>query len=109
MSKSNDNISKFFLKLLLIIASFVMLYVFVLTENKQLNKMIINEMDNIAQNQNIINNLMVEYQNYSSEERIVDYARTNLGMVRNNEYIFNVKINKEQLIELNKLIDKRYE
>ena len=54
-------------------------------------------------------NLQVQDQALSSEERIVNIAQDELGMVRDSEQTIILNVSKEKIEKISKAIDKKYE
>ena len=53
--------------------------------------------------------LVANEQNLASEERIVKIAQDELGMVRKNGPLMQVKVSKEKIDEINKALQAKYE
>jgi cell division protein FtsL len=88
---------------------FVFLSLFLKTEIKFLYK-------EIDKKENIINNSlqqletkMVEVQKLSSEERIVNYAKNVLDMVRIKSKTEHISISKLKVKQIEKIVDSKYE
>lgn len=109
MSSNTKTFTKYYLRMAATAAIFVFAYVILIAENKEYSRKIIECQEILDQKKNIIDELQVEYQKYSSEEWIVKYAKENLNMVRNSENIFQIQVNQDQLSKLNNLINKKYE
>ncbi len=54
-------------------------------------------------------NLIAQDQALSSEERIVNIAETELGMIRRTEPVIVFRVDKDKIEEISKLINKKYE
>ncbi|MCL5027616.1 MAG: hypothetical protein M1480_01210 [Bacteroidetes bacterium] len=54
-------------------------------------------------------NLVAQDQALSSEERIVDIAVNDLGMIKRTEPPIILKVNKDKIESISKIIDKKYE
>ena len=54
-------------------------------------------------------NLIAQDQALSSEERIVGIAENDLGMIKRTDPSIILKVNKDKIESISKLIDKKYE
>jgi cell division protein FtsL len=78
-------------------------------ENEVLTKQKLSteEKTNSLKNERI--NLIAEYQNYSSEERVLEIAMQKLNMIRPTEPAEIKFANKEKIEMINKIISEKYE
>jgi len=54
-------------------------------------------------------NLIAKYQAYSSEEKIVSVAESNLGMIRRTQPKTKISVNKNLIKKLNEKLNSKYE
>lgn len=88
---------------------FIFSYMMLLAENKSLSKLKIEKQNLLSQKKSDLNDVLVELQKLSSEDRIVGYASENLDLVRQIKKIDVIPINKKQVIQINKLVKRKYE
>ena len=89
--------------------AFIFSYMLLLSENKALAKLKLERQNVLSQKQSDLNQVLVELQKLSSEDRIVSYAKEELGLVRQIKKIDVIPINKKQVIQINKLVKRKYE
>ncbi len=53
--------------------------------------------------------LIAEYQYYSSEDRIVEIAKDELGMIKQNNPSIKIDVSKEKVQEISDIINGKYE
>ena len=100
---------KSFIALTVIAAILLFIYVAIVTEIKNLNRDRINKIEKVNEYQNRIEMKIVEIQKLSAEYRIVKIARDSLGLSRPKENIDTIRVSKEQIEQLEKLIDGKYD
>ena len=102
-----------FLKTLITVASITIvmlfIYVFTLEEIKSLRYQKQESQELLNQKNNRIEELRVEIQKLSSEERITKIAAEKLGLVRNSGKSETLKINKDKINRIEELVNGRYE
>ena len=88
---------------------FIFSYMLLLSENKALAKLKLEKQNLLSQKQSDLNQVLVELQKLSSEDRIVSYAADELDLVRQIKKVDVIPINKKQVIQINKLVKRKYE
>lgn len=88
---------------------FIFSYMLLLSENKALAKAKLEKQNLLSQKQSDLNDVLVEFQKLSSEDRIVRYAKENLNLERQIKKVDVIPINKKQIIQINKLVKREYE
>ncbi len=53
--------------------------------------------------------LIAEYQFYTAEDRIVEIAKNDLGMIKQNSPSIKIDVSKERIQEISENIDRKYE
>ncbi len=53
--------------------------------------------------------LIAEYQYYSSEDRIVEIAKNQLGMIKQNNSSIKIDVSKEKIDEISNILNEMYE
>lgn len=101
--------SKYFIISVVSALVFIFSYMLLLSENKGLAKLKLEKQNLLSQKQSDLNEVLVELQKLSSEDRIVNYASEELGLVRQIKKIDVIPINKKQVIQINKLVKRKYE
>ncbi len=100
---------KSFIIIVLSIASILFIYVATLTEIKNLNKERLNKIETLNERQNRIESKMIEIQTLTAEERIVRIAIDTLNMVRPKDNLETIKVNKDQIKQLEKIVNEKYD
>lgn len=100
---------KSFIIIVLSIASILFIYVATLTEIKNLNKEKLNKIETLSERQNRIESKMVEIQKLTAEERIVKIAVDTLKMVRPKDNLESIKVSKDQINQLEKIVNGKYD
>jgi cell division protein FtsL len=90
-------------------ASLLFIYVAVITEIKNMNKDKINKIEKMNEKMNQIELANVEVQRLTAEERIVKIAHDSLGLVRPNESFEVLQISKEQINQVEKFVNEKYD
>lgn len=101
--------SKYFVISVAFSLVFIFSYMFLLSENKRFAKAKLEKQNILSQKQSDLNDVLVELQKLSSEDRIVQYATEQLGLIRQIKKIDVIPINKKQIIQINKLVKRKYE
>jgi cell division protein FtsL len=100
----------FFVLFLLITYSLLVLgYVWVKLECDLLAKEKLDNQKLLDSKRNTQLNLIAEIQNLSSEERIIELAQSDLGMIKRNSPKIILKINKDKVEEINESLKEKYE
>lgn len=101
--------SKYFVMSVVAVIAFIFTYMFLLSENRNLSRVKIDKENLLSQKQSDLNDVLVELQKLSSEDRIVNYAKEKLGLVRQINKIDVIPVNKKRVIQINKLVKRKYE
>ena len=109
MSKSESSIFKKALIAVLYIAVILFIHVVVVEESKQINRELARNKEILKAKKSLFESKFVEYQKYSSEERIVKYASEKLGLVRNKKTTRRLSVDKSELKKLTKIISEKYD
>lgn len=102
-------IGKIFLFVSLILSVAAVIYVYLVAENKVLINEKVQKEEILYTKNNILAETLVEIQIYSSEERIVEYAKNNLGLVRDSEVFDKIIVDKKQVNSIVNLVNGKYE
>ncbi len=108
-SKKKNNFVRNLLVVAAIAAVMLLAYVILLQEVKEMNKEKVERQDLLHEKNNKIREKFVEIQKLSSEERIVEIAENKLKMVRaeNNNDVLHVS--ETQILQIERIIDRKYE
>lgn len=87
----------------------ILLYVGIKLECEKLTKEKVLTEGKLIETKNWKTNLIAQDQALSSEERIVEIAQNELGMIRRSEPPVVLKVNKDKIEEISKAIEKKYE
>lgn len=109
MKKGNKPIIVYLLIMLIIAAVFVLLNVGFKLKNEELTRIRFETENRLKTEQGKKINLTAEYQTYSSEQRIVIIANSDLGMVRRIEPVEKIIYSKEKLDEINRALKQKYD
>ncbi len=100
---------KNFIVIIAAIALFLFTYVVLNAEIKRLSREKIIKQDMLSERLNRIEMKMVDVQKFTSEERIVKIALDSLGLVRPNENLEVILVSKEQIKQIEKLLNEKYD
>ena len=98
-----------FISIAIAIASLLFIYVAVITEIKNMNRDKINKMEKLNDQKNRIEMEMVEIQKLTAEDRIVKFAQDSLGMIRPKENLDSLIVSKDQINQIEKLVNEKYD
>ena len=98
-----------FISIAIAIASLLFIYVAVITEIKNMNRDKINKMEKLNDQKNRIEMEMVEIQKLTAEDRIVKFAQDSLGMIRPKENLDSLIVSKDQINQIKKLVNEKYD
>lgn len=84
-------------------------YVVVLTEIKRFNREKITRQEMLNEKLNRIEMKMVEIQKLTAEDRIVKIAQDSLGLIRPEENLEIITVSKEQIKQIEKIINEKYD
>lgn len=108
MKKKKSSLKSFII-IVLSAAAILFAYVATLTEIKNLNKEHLNKKEILNERQNRIESKMVEIQKLTAEDRIVKIAIDSLNMIRPKDNLESIKVNKDQINQIEKLVNKKYD
>lgn len=100
---------KNFIVLVIISACLLFIYVATLTEIKNMKKEKINKIELLNEKQNKIEMKLVEIQKLMSEDRIVEIAKDSLGLILPVESLDELRVSKEQINRIEKLVNEKYD
>lgn len=100
---------KNFIVIVFIIACFLFIHVATVSEIRKLKREKINKIEHLNERQSRIELKMVEQQKLISEERIVKIAKDSLGMILPSDNLETIKISKEQIKRIEKLVKEKYD
>lgn len=95
--------------MLMIATVFVLLTVGFKLKTEELSRVKLETENRLKTEQGKEINLTADYQTYSSEERIVKIATTELGMIRRTEPAIKLIFSKEKSEEVNRLLKQKYD
>ncbi len=100
---------KSFIMLTVAVAFLLFMYVAVITEIKNMNKDKINKIEKLNEKMNQVELENVEIQRLTAEERIVKIAKDSLGLIRPKENLEVLQVSKEQIEQIKKLVNEKYD
>ncbi len=109
LNSKNTNSKWFWYFLLFGATLFLFLHIFFVTEIGRLGKSKILLMQKLNARENLLEDSKANLQKYLSEERIVKFAKDSLGLVKPESSIDVIKVSKKQVIQINKIVNKKYE
>ena len=107
--KNKGLIANLFFYFILPIVAIVFLYLFLQTEIKFLYKDIDQKEKELAVMQSRLETELVEIQKLSAEGRIVEIAKTRLGMVRISKSVKNIYLSNLKINQIKRIVDSKYE
>lgn len=108
MNVKGTKLSKFIF--IVVAFAFVLFaYVVLLSEIKRMNRAKISKQEALNERINRVEVKMVEIQKLTSENRIVRLAQDSLGLIRPDENLETITISKDQINQINKLINDKYD
>mgnify|MGYP001237906302 CR=1 FL=1 len=108
-NNSNVSITSIVFYVLMPVVGGIFLFLFLQTEIKFLYKDIYQKEKAIEILQNQLETKLVEVQKLSAEDRIVELAKSRLGMVRINSTVENIFVNRLKIEQVQKIVDSKYE
>lgn len=93
----------------LIVAVAAIIYVYLVAELKLLVKEKVQKEELLQAKKSVLAEKDVQIQLLTTDERITEYAKNNLGMVRSIEKFETIKIDKLQLEQITEVINNKYE
>ncbi len=109
MSKGNKPLIFFLIFVFAAITGIFLSYVGVKLECERLTKQKYETEKNLQAKNNDHLNLVAQLQNLSSEERIVNVAENELGMVKRSSIQIVLKVNKDKIEEISNELKEKYE
>lgn len=105
----NRSSLKNFILVVAAVALVLFTYVVVLTEIKRFNREKITRQEMLNEKLNRIEMKMVEIQKLTAEDRIVKIAQDSLGLIRPEENLEIITVSKEQIKQIEKIINEKYD
>jgi hypothetical protein len=93
----------------IVITSLILGVVGVKLECEKLTKQKVLAGERLSEVKNWKINLTAQDQDLSAEERIVNVAQTELGMIRRTDVPVEISVSKDKIEEISKAIEKKYE
>lgn len=109
MKKGNKPIIVYLLIMLMISTVFVLLNVGFKLKTEELSRIKFETENQLKTELGNEINLTADYQHYSSEERIVTIAGSELGMIRRTEPVEKIIYSTEKFEEVNSLLKQKYD
>lgn len=109
MKKGSKPIIVYLLIMIVISAVFVLLVVGFKLKTEELARIKFETQNKLKTEQGKEINLIADYQTYSSEERIVRIAASELGMIRRTEPALKLIYSKEKFEEVNSFLNQKYD
>ena len=100
---------KSFIVIITAVAILLFTYVATVTEIKRMNRLKISKQDSLNVKFNLVESKMVEIQKWTAEERIVVYARDSIGLIRPNDNLETIAVSKDQIKQIEKLLNQKYD
>lgn len=91
------------------IAVILLTYVVTMTEIKRFNRERVSKLDILNERKSRIEAKVVEIQKLTSEDRIVKFAADSLKMLRPSDNLDQLNISKEQVNQIEKLVNEKYD
>lgn len=91
------------------IALVVLLYVFIISEIKRINREKITKQEILKDKKNRVEMYSVEIQKLSTESRIEKIAQDSLGLIKPKNNIEILQVPKNQIDQIEKLIKEKYD
>ncbi len=105
--KKNSFLSVLMLTLLVLVVS-IFVYLFSLNEIKAMNKKKTQLIEKLTERTNKLETRIVEVQRLSSENRIVNLAK-DLGLIRSTKQYEIIYIDSDQINQVNRIVNSKYE
>ena len=108
MKKKNSFLPMLLMTLLVLIGS-IFIYLFSVNEIKAMNKEKNSLVEKLTERTNRLGSRIVEVQKLSSEIRIVKIAKEKLGLIRSTKKYEIIKIDNDQIDQVNRIVNSKYE
>lgn len=100
---------KNFIVIVVAVSLLLFTYVVTLTEIKSINKEKIYKQQMLNERKNRIEARVVEIQKLTSEDRIAKFAQDSLGMVRPTDNLDAIQVSREQIKQIEKIVNDKYD
>lgn len=107
--KTKNSFSKHLIVIAGLTAFFLFSYIYILEEVKAHSRKKIRIEEELVGKKDKLEEKLVEVQQLSSEERIVKIAEDSLGLIRSLKPYEIISVNKNQINQIKKIVDKKYE
>lgn len=94
---------------IVILSFFLMGYVFVKKEIKNLTKTIDDAELSLTVEKGKIDELAVNIQKYSAEERIVSFAKDSLNLIRTDQPFDTIDVDENKILKIEQLVNSKYD
>lgn len=108
MKKKNSFLPMLLMTLLVLIGT-IFIYLFSVNEIKAMNKEKNSLVEKITERTNRLGSRIVEVQKLSSEIRIVKIAKEKLGLIRSTKKYEIIKIDNDQIDQVNRIVNSKYD
>lgn len=108
MKKKNTFLQILLLTLVVLIFS-IFIYLFSVNEIKAMNKEKNSLVETLTERTNKLGTRIVEVQRLSSENRIVKIAKEELGLIRSTKQYEIIYIDSDQINQVNRIVNSKYE
>ena len=109
MKKSSKPLIAVVVLFLITVAILVLGYVSIKLKCEMMTKQKVLTEEKLNAKNNTKVSLIAEYQYYSSEDRIVEIAKDELGMIKQNSPSIKIDVSKEKIQEISDKIKAKYE
>ncbi len=100
---------KNFIAIVVIISLVLLGYVVVRSEIKRINREKITKQEMLNERFKRIETMLVEVQKLTSEDVIVKIAQDSLGLIRPSENLEMISVSKDQIKQIEKLLNEKYD
>ncbi|MCX6174014.1 MAG: hypothetical protein NTZ27_04570 [Ignavibacteriales bacterium] len=100
---------KSFIVIITAVAILLFTYVASVTEIKRMNRQKISKQDSLNVKLNLVEGKMVEIQKWTAEDRIVVYAQDSIGLIRPSDNLEIISVSKDQIKQVEKLLNQKYD
>lgn len=100
---------KSFIVIITAVAILLFTYVASVTEIKRMNRQKISKQDSLNVKLNLVEGKMVEIQKWTAEDRIVVYAQDSIGLIRPSDNLETISVSKDQVKQIEKLLNQKYD
>lgn len=100
---------KSFIIIITTVAILLFTYVATVTEIKRMNRLKISKQDSLNVKLNLAEGKMVEIQKWTAEDRVVVYAQDSIGLIRPSDNLETISVSKDQIKQVEKLLNQKYD